>query len=106
LGCQHEPQPTIEWASITPDHGTTETVILIQVAVSHTYGLDYIAGVIYSVSGPAGGETEWGQVSAAFIVSDLFGYSEQVDLIYRYDTVSGEEAAGKSAWGIHGRLFH
>lgn len=128
------PLPTIEWASITPDHGTTETVILIQVAVSHTYGLDYIAGVVYitehgytnpnyhinddglqgdieagdglySVSGPAGGEPDWEQVSSTFTVSDLFGNAQHVELIYSYDKLLDEKAIGEPKRGIGGGFF-
>jgi hypothetical protein len=129
-----DPRPTIEWARITPDHGTPETVVLIQLAVSHTYGLDYIAGVIYvtehgytnpnyyindeglqgdieagdgiySVSGIAGGDPDWGQVRATFTVADMFGNAQSVELIYSYDKLLDKGTQREPERGLCGGLF-
>jgi len=39
--------PVIEWASLSPDWGTTQTEMLAQISVSHEYGLDFIESVTY-----------------------------------------------------------
>jgi cell wall-associated NlpC family hydrolase len=68
--------PEILWASLTPNHGYTSTVILAQIAVSHTYGLTHIIGVTYI--------TDSGYTNPAIYINDegLFGDLQAGDGIY------------------------
>jgi len=107
------PLPKIEWATLTPNSGTECTSVLAQISVSHTYGLSYIDSVtyvtddgytnpelyindgglqgdinpgdgIYSTEAYAGGDVSMGQMGLNFTVTDKFGKTATVRLLYTF----------------------
>ena len=107
------PLPKIEWATLTPNSGTECTSVLAQISVSHTYGLSYIDSVIYvtddgytnpelyindeglqgdissgdgiySTQAPMGGDASMGQSGLNFTVTDKFGKTATVRLLYTF----------------------
>jgi len=107
------PLPKIEWATLTPNSGTECTSVLAQISVSHTYGLSYIDSVtyvtdsgytnpelyindegsqgdispgdgIYSTQDSMGGDASMGQAGLNFTVTDKFGKTATVRLLYTF----------------------
>jgi len=107
------PLPKIEWATLTPNSGTECTSVLVQISVSHTYGLSYIDSVtyvtdsgytnpelyindegsqgdispgdgIYSTQDSMGGDASMGQAGLNFTVTDKFGKTATVRLLYTF----------------------
>jgi hypothetical protein len=105
--------PIINWATLTPDSGTTKTPMLAQISVSHPYGLEYIDSVtymttkgfvdpniyindrgvygdvtagdgIYSAQGAAGGSQGDGVMGMTFVVTDKSGKSTSIYREFRY----------------------
>ncbi|MBI5401523.1 hypothetical protein HZB05_01710 [Candidatus Wolfebacteria bacterium] len=108
-----DPIPTINWAILTPDSGTDCTEVLVQISVSHTYGLSYIDSVTYitddgytnpnlyinddgidgditagdgtySVSATAGGDPAIGSIGLTFTVTDKSSKPASIRLVYTY----------------------
>jgi len=107
------PLPKIEWATLTPNSGTECTSVLAQISVSHTYGLSYIDSVtyvtdggytnpeiyindeglqgdispgdgIYSTQDSMGGDASMGQSGLNFTVTDKFGKTTTIRLLYTF----------------------
>lgn len=106
--------PVIEWAKLTPDHGTPCTMVTLEVAVSHPLGLGFIDRVtyvtnsgytnpniyinddgidgdaragdgIYSVMARAGGEPSLEDYfSITLTVTDLASRADEIELQYWY----------------------
>lgn len=91
----HIAQPVIEWATLSPDHGTTQTEMLAQIAVSHEYGLDYIDSVTY--------KTDSGFIDPNIPINDkgLYGDIKAGDGIYS----AKAQVGGKQTDGILGLNF-
>ena len=106
--------PTINWATLSPSSGTVDTQVVLQISVSHPYGLSYIDGVayyvtssgyvnpniiindagtggdlkagdgIYSATGTAGGDPSLGSMELTFVVTDKAGKSASANVVYKY----------------------
>ena len=105
--------PMINWATITPNSGTPATNVLVQISVSHPYGLDFIDKVsyitddgyvnpsinindsgadgdlkagdgIYSVSALAGGDHSQTTLGLNFTVTDRNGKTASRRIVFTY----------------------
>ena len=88
------PAPTIEWATITPNHGNADTPVFVQAFVSHTDGLSAIAGVTY--------ETDNGYTNPTIYINDeeIDGDKTAGDGIYSSNGHAGAGNGGRSFYII------
>lgn len=74
-------RPVIKWARLSPSSGTTETLVLAEISVSHQHGHAYISSVTY--------ETDAGKVNPGIRIND--------------QGISGDKVAGDGIFSCLGK---
>ena len=106
--------PVINWATITPNFGTYNTQVVVQISVSHSLGIDHIDSVrystdsgytnpavnindkgvgsdqqagdgIYTLQAPIGWDFKSDTLGLNFIVTDKDGKTASTHLVFTYD---------------------